>query len=598
MSRNRATPGSLGLVLLACLLGPDGGLLAQPPATVIQGARVFTGDEVLQEATVVVRGGTIESVAPGADTPAGVGAEADVVDGAGMSLLPGLIDSHTHNFGQSLQQALNFGVTTVLDMLTGENMAAQWRRQQAAGAVPDRADVFAGGGVTVKDGHGTQFGISLTTLDDPEQTEAFVAARAAAGADFIKVIYEPGMEGRPLPTLAVSTLPRIVAAARTQDLLAVFHISTAEAAGEAIAAGADGLAHMYFDGAGGPELIEAARSAGIFVVPTLTVLETVTGTGGGRELAADPLIAPFLTPEQRGGLGQDFGQAPDPEAMATILADVGALHAAGVPILAGSDAPNPGTAHGASVHRELELLVRAGLTPVEALRAATAVPADTFSLDDRGRIAPGFKADLVLVRGDATADVLATRDIAAIWKDGTRFERQTAEPATGRPRLEPTLLGDFEGLGAGALPSRWSNSTDALAGGKSTVTSAAAPRAEGGSALRIEGEIKEGFAFPWSGVMVLLGSRFNDPVDAGGLRALAFEARGEGATYQAMAFAESLGMRPAAAAFKAGEDWRQVEIPLSSFRGLDPSGAWAFFIGGPTEHGAFWLEIDNVELVE
>ena len=355
---------------------------------------------------------------------------------------------------------------------------------------------------------------------------------------------------------------------------------------------------MYFDGAGGQELIEAARNAGIFVVPTLAVLETVTGTGGGRELAADPPIATFLTPEQRGGLDQDFGQAPDAEAMATILADVGALHAAGVPILAGSDAPNPGTAHGASVHRELELLVRAGLTPVEALRAATAVPAETFGLDDRGRIAPGFKADLLLVRGNATSDVLATRDIAAIWKDGTRFERRTAEPATGRPRLDPTLLGDFESHRDGALPPKWSHSTDALAGGKSTVTSAAAPHDEGGSALRIEGEIKEGFAFPWSGVMVLLGSRFNDPVDAGGIRALAFDARGEGAAYQAMAFAESLGMRPAAAAFEAGEDWRRVEIPLSSFRGLDPSGAWAFFIGGPTEHGAFWLEIDNVELVE
>ena len=98
--------------------------------------------------------------------------------------------------------------------------------------------------------------------------------------------------------------------------------------------------------------------------------------------------------------------------------------------------------------------------------------------------------------------------------------------------------------------------------------------------------------------MVLLGARFNDPVDAGGLRSLAIDARGEGATYQAMAFAESLGTRPAPASFEAGEDWRRIEIPLSSFSGLDPSGAWAFFIGGPTEHGAFLLEIDNVELVE
>ncbi|MDE2689652.1 MAG: CIA30 family protein [Acidobacteriota bacterium] len=573
-----------------------GSALAQP--TVIQGARVFTGDEVLPNTTVVIRGPTIESVTPGDDIPAAARAEATVVDGAGMTLLPGLIDSHTHNFGPALEQALNFGVTTVLDMLTAEAMAAQWRREQAAGAVPSRADVFAGGPVTVAGGHGTQFGVALATLDDPEQTDAFIADRVAAGADFIKVIYEAGSAGRPLPTFAASTLPRIVTAAHDHDRLAVFHISTAEAAREVIAAGADGLVHMYFDGTGGPEFVEAAHEARIFIVPTLAVLETIAGTGGGVELAADPRIAPFLTPEQRGGLGQDFGRAPDPELMAQILAGVGALHTAGVPILAGSDAPNPGTTHGASIHRELELLVRAGLTPVEALRAATTAAVDAFDLGDRGRIAAGLKADLVLVRGDATADVLATRDIAAIWKDGRRFERWSAETAPGRPLLQSTLLGDFEGLSGSTLPPKWSHSTDAFAGGKSTVTSAAAPRDEGGSALRIEGEIKEGFAFPWSGVTVLLGSRMGDPVDVGGIRALAFDARGEGATYQAMAFAENLGMQPAAASFEAGEDWSRVEIPLSSFRGLDPSGAWAFFIGGPTDLGGFWLEIDNVELVE
>ena len=578
------------------LTASAGVALAQP--TVIQGARVFTGDAVLDSATVLIRGRTIESVTSGDDIPATAGADAEIVDGTGMTLLPGLIDSHTHNFGPALEQALNFGVTTVLDMLTAEAMAAQWRRQQAAGAVPGRADVFAGGPVTVEGGHGTQFGIALPTLNDPEQTEAFIADRMAAGADFIKVIYEPGSAGRPLPTFAASTLARIATAAHSHDLLAVFHISTAKEAGEAIAAGADALVHMYFDGAGGPDLIEAARKAGIFLVPTLAVLETVTGMAGGLELAGDPLIAPFLTPEQRGGLGQDFGREPDPEGMASILADVGALHAAGVPILAGSDAPNPGTTHGASVHRELELLVRAGLTPVEALHAATAAPVDAFGLGDRGRIAPGLKADLLLVRGNATANVLATRDIAAIWKDGVRFERQAAAPATGRPRLEPTLLSDFEDVDGTTLPPKWSHSTDAFAGGNSTVTTVVAPRNGGGKALRIEGEIREGFAFPWSGVMVLLGSQLGDPVDAGGIRALAFDGRGEGATYQAMAFAESLGMRPAVASFDADEDWSRIEIPLSSFSGLDPSGAWAFFIGKGTDPGAFSLEIDNVELVE
>lgn len=585
------------LALAGGQLAIAGGLHAQPSATVIQGARVFTGDEVLDSATVVVRGRTIESVTAGDAVPADAGAEAEVVRGAGMTLLPGLIDCHTHNFGPALEQALNFGVTTVLDMLTVESIAAQWRRQ-AAGAAPRRADVVAGGAVTVAGGHGTQFGISVPTLDDPEQTEAFIADRVAAGADFIKVIYEAGSAQRPFPTLATSTLPRIVAAAHSHDRLAVVHISTAEAAREVIAAGADGLVHMYFRDAGGRGIVDEARQAGIFIVPTLAVLETVTGSEGGLVLAADPLIAPFLAPDQISSLEQDFGREPDPERMAHILADVGALHAAGVPILAGSDAANPGTTHGASIHRELELLVRAGMTPIEALRAATSVAADTFGLDDRGRIAAGLKADLLLVRGNADDDVQATRDIVAIWKDGVRFDRRTAESATARQRLGPTLLTDFEDVDGSALPSRWSHSTDALAGGKSTVTTSVALRDGGGKALRIEGEVQEGFAFPWSGVMVLLGSQFGDPVDASAIRALAFDARGQGATYQAMVFAESLGVRPSAASFEAGDAWARVEIPLASFSGLDPSGAWAFFIGGPAELGAFSLEIDNVELIE
>ena len=596
MNERTRRVGRAALVLIAWHFAIGGGLYAQSPATVIQGARVFTGDEVLDSATVVIRGRTIESVTPGTDIPAGAGDEAEVVEAQGMTLLPGLIDSHTHNFGPSPQQALNFGVTTVLDMLTDANMAQQWRRQQAAGTASSRADVIAGGGVTVDGGHGTQFGISLPTLDDPEQTEQFIADRAAEGAAFIKVIYEPGSVDQPLPTHAASTLPRIVAAAHSHDLMAVFHASTAKSAQEAIAAGADGLVHVFYDRSGAEETVRAVRDAEAFVVPTLVVIESVAGSGGGSELAADPLIDPFLMPDQRGSLERSFGLDLADYLTHAIL-NTRALHDAGVPILAGSDAPNPGTTHGASVHRELELLVRAGLTPIEALRAATAAPADAFDLDDRGRIAAGLKADLVLVRGDATADVRATRDIEAIWKDGAPAERSRAPDTSGRQRVDPRLLTDFDDLSGKALPQGWMHSTDSMRGGKSTVETTITQR-DGGNALRLDGEIAEGFPFPWSGVMFTLGAGFMQPVDASGIGSLAFDARGGGGTYQAMAFGESLGMQPAAATFEIGEEWTRIEIPLASFAGLDPSGASAFFIGGPTEHGTFWLEIDNVELVD
>src|SRR5699024_6649191 len=99
------------------------------------------------------------------------------------------------------------------------------------------------------------------------------------------------------------------------------------------------------------------------------------------------------------------------------------LHEAGVRILAGTDAPNPGTAFGASMHAELELLTNAGLTPSEALAAATSVNAAAFGLGDRGRIEPGLVADLLLVEGDPTQEITATRNIVAVYKRGVRADR-------------------------------------------------------------------------------------------------------------------------------------------------------------------------------
>jgi imidazolonepropionase-like amidohydrolase len=94
-----------------------------------------------------------------------------------------------------------------------------------------------------------------------------------------------------------------------------------------------------------------------------------------------------------------------------------------VTLLAGSDASNPATAHGASLHRELELLVTAGLRETEALAAATSVPAERFRLSDRDRIAVGLQADLVLVEGNPMKDITVTRSIVAIWRQGARVDR-------------------------------------------------------------------------------------------------------------------------------------------------------------------------------
>src|SRR5262249_15120213 len=120
------------------------------------------------------------------------------------------------------------------------------------------------------------------------------------------------------------------------------------------------------------------------------------------------------------------------------------LHAAGVPILAGTDAGNPGTTHGASLHGELALLVAAGLSPVDALAAATSVPARFFNVRERGRIASGLRADLVLVDGDPTTDITATRAIVTIWKNGAAVDRSTAAPKAPDAPTQ-ALISGFDG---------------------------------------------------------------------------------------------------------------------------------------------------------
>jgi imidazolonepropionase-like amidohydrolase len=109
----------------------------------------------------------------------------------------------------------------------------------------------------------------------------------------------------------------------------------------------------------------------------------------------------------------------------TALDTVRRLSEAGVAILAGTDVPNNGTAHGVSMHRELELLVEAGLSPLKALATATSLPANHFGLRDRGQIQPGRRGDLLLVGGDPSVDITNTRDILEVYKLGIRVDRKS-----------------------------------------------------------------------------------------------------------------------------------------------------------------------------
>ncbi|MGH3322381.1 MAG: amidohydrolase family protein [Streptosporangiaceae bacterium] len=145
----------------------------------------------------------------------------------------------------------------------------------------------------------------------------------------------------------------------------------------------------------------------------------------GEAFAHDPRVDSRLDDAWRATIRGSFNRYPQGR-LADILAAVKALHHAGVDLLTGTDVSVPvptfgGMAHGASVHHELQLFVQAGLTPVEALRAATSVPARRFNLTDRGRIAEGLRADLLLVDGDPTATISDTLSTKGVWRRGVRL---------------------------------------------------------------------------------------------------------------------------------------------------------------------------------
>jgi imidazolonepropionase-like amidohydrolase len=408
-------------LLCAVLLLVPGLAYCQKSPLLFQHVRVFDGNQVLPDTDVLIEKGLIKQVG------ANLSAEgARVIDGTGKTLLPGLIDAHVHVHGaDTLEQALIFGVTTEFDMMMQPRLEYRLKSEDN----DRRASFFSAGlPATVPGGHGTEYGFEIPTITRALDAQSFVDARLREGSDYIKVMDTTGVSfgGQQRPTLSRQTLEAVIAAAHERHRLAVVHIGSVEGAREAIESGADGLAHIFHDPSSPHDFAQFVAAHHAFVIPTLSVLHAVCGPdSAGKELVSDPYLAPYLSRENISRLKETF-----PSANTGRISCRGGTQAvlqlqkANVPIVAGTDAPNPGTTYGASLHGELELYVEAGLTPTQALIAATSAPAAAFHIPDRGRIAPGLRADLLLVNGHPDENIKATRNIVAVYKGGSEVDRR------------------------------------------------------------------------------------------------------------------------------------------------------------------------------
>lgn len=574
---------------------------------VIRDARIFNGSKTIPQGDVWVENGTIKAVGEHLKVPAGV----NVIDGTGKTVLPGLIDAHTHTWGTALKDALVFGVTTELDMFSDYKYDAQIRKQQAEGKDLDMADLRSAGTlVTTPHGHGTEYGMPIPTITSPEEAQAFVDARIAEGSDYIKIIYDDGKTyGLNIPTISKETMAAVVAAAHKRGKMAVAHIGSLQGAKDAINTGVDGLAHLFVDLPPDHEFLSLAAQHHVFVVPTLSVLASISGVPSGKALANNSHLEPYLSPDAIANLDRTFPRKSGN--LSNAEQSVKELEAQHTPILAGTDSPNPGTAHGVSMHGELQLLVDSGLTPTQALASATSVPAAAFHLNDRGQIAPGKRADLLLVEGNPTAQISDINNVIAVWKLGVKDDRDSYRAAIEKEKeadkaqkqaappagSESGLISDFEdGSASAKFGAGWQLSTDSYMGGKSTaqmhVVDGGAENSKG--ALQIEGEIVPN-SIVWAGAMFFPGATPMSPANLSGKKAISFWTKGDGRSYQVMLFAKSKGYIPATKSFTAGPEWKKITIPFSDFN-TDAGDLEGLLFSGALPAGKFSFLIDDVRL--
>jgi imidazolonepropionase-like amidohydrolase len=432
----------------------------RPAAIVFVHANVLdvTTGTIAAAQDVVVSKGTIQAV--GASGSVAIPDGAERIDANGATLLPGLIDSHGHvgnspappwagafpDANRNLESFLYCGVTTVLDPADLEPDAFERRDEVAAGRLLG-PDIFASGPMLTAIG-----GHPIPVLDElapwwirwyvkrhavrPLATDADVVSAidglVAQHADIVKMAIDSIPEGA--PRLSEDLAQKVVAEAHRKGLRVVSHIGTFADAVEAGNAGIDAFMHMVYKEPLSEEGAEKIASYGIPVVATMGVFENYALLGHGprvptpleKETADAELLASFdeipadaASPEFRKFFDQLYATR---EAWRK---SIRYMRAAGATVLAGSDAQS-GVFPGPGLHRELALLVEGGMTPAQAIRAATWDAARFLARTEDppfGSVAAGKRADLLLVEGDPTTDLANLAKIRVVMKHGVPVER-------------------------------------------------------------------------------------------------------------------------------------------------------------------------------
>lgn len=449
------------LMLGVLLITADQVNSSETAVLVLKGGTLIdgTGRAPLPGSLIVIRGNKIEAVLH-EDAP--IPRQARVIDTRGKTILPGLIDAHVHvgagggaiaspaefAYDQVLKNLKGYlicGVTTVRSLTDSRDFILNLRAQERAGQIDSPRIFAAGPSFTAPGGHPTEIfrfspnllAWTVRQVDDPQAAAEAVDELAAVKVDVIKAIYDGGgyVEGFPtFPKLSLACLRTIIEQAHKKQLPVVVHTYSMKDVSEAVAAGADGVEHGVFDillNRDSP-LIQEMKARGVFYVPTLSVLEAFYGFLDHPEATNSRLIQQSTSPLIRSGFSRNQFLMVHParfaawfrEHMHIAQSNLRLLSQAGIRIALGTDAGNPMVFHGPGVHRELELMVEAGLAPMDAIVSATKTASELLGVGRlQGTVEPGKLADLLIINGDPLKDISQTANIETVIKAGRLLNR-------------------------------------------------------------------------------------------------------------------------------------------------------------------------------
>lgn len=414
-----------------------------------------TGAPARRGTSLLLENGTVTAVGPRVRPPAG----SQVIDGAGKFAIPGLIDTHVHLdapmvfqltpeeraeiLGHNARAFLYNGVTTVLNLSSDAEWIWKQRADQRAGRLLAPRIYAMGRSFTPEGGWGSRHGGALTSV---EAVRAQAREYVANGTDGFKVMIEDGLGGSGTYTVMPDAMLEALAeeAAASRVPLYVHAINLVEYR-KALSLNPRAIVHGLEDPIPeGDPLLEQIRSKGTFVVPTISLFDAFTSFDGHPERFDDPilqasvpafLLANMRRPQFMAVERTRFREVARMDvypwarrAIPTFCANTRKMRAAGITLAVGTDAGGPVgyNFQGYNTPREVELLVECGLSPMEALVAATRTGAEMIGIQQQlGTLEPGKMADLLILSADPLADIRNIRRIETVIQGGIAYPRDT-----------------------------------------------------------------------------------------------------------------------------------------------------------------------------